>query len=56
MTNTPHTPKPQAQKNEYSNQSNAGKVGDNTRKDEPTAKKMGNLKDQASTIKPSKAS
>ena len=38
MSNAPQGQKPQAQKSEYSNQSNAGKVGNNIRKDEPTVK------------------
>lgn len=38
MSNAPQGQKPQTQKSEYSNQSNAGKVGSNIRKDEPTAK------------------
>ena len=38
MSNAPQGQKPQAQKSDYSNQSNAGKVGNNIRKDEPAAK------------------
>lgn len=38
MSNAPQGQKPQAQKSEYSNQSKTGKVGNNIRKDEPTAK------------------
>ncbi len=38
MSTAPQGQKPQAQKSDYSNQSNAGKVGNNIRKDEPTAK------------------
>jgi hypothetical protein len=58
MANTPQNPKPQqAQKSEYSNQSHAGKVGDNIRKDEPTAQKpTGAMKDDVTPAKPSKAS
>ena len=38
MSNAPQAQKPQAQKNEYSNQGNtAQKVGNNVKKDEPTA-------------------
>jgi hypothetical protein len=62
MSNVPQGQKPQAQKSDYSNQSNVGKVGNNTHKDEPTAhKKAGEVKDNASNTsshasKPSKAS
>lgn len=62
MSNSPQSPKPQAQKSDYSNQSNAGKVGNNTHKDEPTAqKKAGEVKDNAGNkssfaSKPAKAS
>jgi hypothetical protein len=46
MSNSPQSSKPQDQKSDYSNQSNAGKVGNNTHKDEPTAqKKVSETKD-----------
>lgn len=57
MSNSPQSPKPQAQKSDYSNQSNAGKVGNNVRKDEPTAqKKAGGIKDDARSTSGNKAS
>ena len=62
MSNTPENPRPQAQKGDYSNQSNASKVGNNVRKDEPTAQKKTGGTEAASdnkssfASKPSKAS
>ena len=57
MSNLPQGQKPQAQKSDYSNQSNAGKVGNNTHKDEPTAqKKTGGMKDDARQAPDNKSS
>lgn len=38
MSNAPEGQKPQTQKSEYSNQSSASKTGNNTRKNESSAK------------------
>lgn len=49
--------KPQNQKGEYSNQPDAGKVGNNIRKDELTAqKKTGGMKDDACQTPDNKSS
>ncbi len=57
MSNTPENAKPQAQKSDYSNKSNTGKVGNNIRKDEPTAhEKTGGMKDDASQRADNKSS
>lgn len=57
MSNTPQNPKPQAQKSDYSNQSSTDKVGNNIRKDEPTAqKKTGGMKDDARQASDDKSS
>ena len=38
MSNAPQSPKPKLQKNEYSNQDNAPRVGNNIKKEETLAK------------------
>jgi hypothetical protein len=48
MSNSPQVQKPQDQKSDYSNHSNAGKVGNNIHKDASNAhKKTGDMKDDA---------
>lgn len=57
MSNSPQNQNRPAQNMPSSNQSNAGKVGSNLRKDEPTAqKKTGGMKDEASSTSGNKAS
>lgn len=57
MSNSSQDQAAQAQRNQQPNQSDAGKVGNNIRKDEPTAqKKSGDLKNDASSASGNKSS
>lgn len=56
MSNSPQNQNRPAQNAPSSNQPNAGKVGNNVRKDEPTAeKKTGGMKDEARSTSGNKA-
>lgn len=57
MSNSPQNQNRPAQNAPSSNQPNAGKVGNNVRKDEPTAQKhTGGMKDEARSTSGNKAS